>query len=221
MPSGNYKNILHRMMLLSLFMLSGVAFSQTQTQIQTPVVKDTIIISSLDFKSGNDGRAIKEITRSDAVDRAHRLGLSLHPDMPPVTSDRGFFLQKYQTVIPVKGYNKELIYKIYIDFFKYSGGDIRESSLLKFYISDRYGRKNYIGSASSEDIHGDNIFELAVPFDLSYTGSFDIIIQDCSDRTGFWGIWDIIVSSKKLRDLEKINIDTTPRMEEVKEKIFK
>jgi len=64
-------------------------------------------------------------------------------------------------------------------------------------------------------------FDVSVPFDLSYPGKFDIIIHEYSEKNGNWGIWDIVVTSKKINEIELMPIDSSGKMKEIESKIFK
>lgn len=182
---------------------------------------DTIIINTINIKSHTGEMPAESITFDEAKKWAHNAALTLLSDSPPVIDNCAFFLTNYQTIVPVKGYKKELMYKVYFDFLKYKEAAVPFNSILKIYIRDIYGNKRLAGTADLSYMTGKKIFEVSVPFDLSYPGSFDIIIQEYSDKTGCWGIWDIIVTSKKLNEIEITPVDSAEKIKGTEEKIFK
>ena len=182
---------------------------------------DTVIINSVNRKSHSGEIPVENVTFTEAKKWAYNTGLTLVPDSPPYVDNNAFFLTDYQTVVTVKGYKRELMYKIYIDFLKYRGKKLPFNSFLKFFIKDIYGNKRLAGTADLRYMYEGKIYEISVPFDLSYPGSFDIIIQEYSDKPGCWGIWDIIVSSKDLSEIKPVSVDSVEKIREVEEKIFK
>jgi hypothetical protein len=183
--------------------------------------KDTLINYSITARTTNGDMPAENVNFNNAKDWANNLSLTLIPDSPPVIDNSAFFLTNFQTVIPVTGYKKELMYKVFIDFLKYREAKVPFNSILKIYIRDINGNRKLVGIADLSYMTSKKIFEVPVPFDLSYPGRFDIIIQEYSGRTGCWGIWDIIVTSKKINEIELIPIDSTEKMKQSEEKIFK
>ena len=207
-----------RKSIIFLFILPIIItsiYSQNNTE------SDTIIINSINSKTQTGEMPAESVTFSDAKKWAHSVALTLVPDSPPVIDNSAFFLTNYQTVIPVSGYKKELMYKVFIDFLRYTEAKVPFNSLLKIYIRDIYNNKRHVGTADLSYMSDKKIFEVSVPFDLSYPGRFDIIIQEYSGKTGCWGIWDIIVTSKKISEIKITPLDSTEKIKETEEKIFK
>ncbi len=182
---------------------------------------DTMVINSINIRGEKGDIAAESVDFEYASRWAHSMHLVLLPDSPPAVDSRAFLLTQYQTVIPVSGYKKDLLYSIYFDFFKFSEKDLPFNTILKIYVRDIYGNKRLIGTADSRKMKEKKIFEVSVPFDLSYPGKFDIILNEYSEKTGNWGIWDIIISSKKLNEIEIIPADSTEKIKEIELKIFK
>jgi len=152
---------------------------------------------------------------------AYHTGLTLLADAPPVIDNRGFFIKQFQTEIPVGGYKKDLFYKAYFDFFRYKEKDVPFSSQLKFYIKDIYGNMRHVGTAQTSSLSDDKLFEIDIPYDLSYPGKFYIVIHQHAQKAENWGIWDIIVTSRKISELDEKFIKSLPKNEETKLKISK
>jgi hypothetical protein len=209
------KYILFLLMLPLIFINSGNIYSQVD------LLTDTVFINSVNIKTRIGDTLSGTVSYNEAKKWAYNFSLTLLPDSPPLIDNNAFFLTQYQTVIPVSGYNRELMYKIYIDFLRYSESSVPFSSRLKIYIRDIYGNKKLAGTADPGCMTAKKIFEIPVPFDLSYTGRFDIIIQEHSEKSGCWGIWDLIVSSRKLSEIEIKPVDSEKKIKEIEEKIFK
>ena len=182
---------------------------------------DTFIINSINLKTETGEITAESVDFKDASKSAHNENLMLAADAPPVIDNKAFYITQYQTVIPVAGYKKDLLYRVYFDFLRYNTGDIPFNSKLKIYIRDLYGNKRLIGTADSSYMSDKKIFDLSIPFDLSYPGKFDIIIHEYAVKSGAWGIWDIIVTSKKINEIEIMPIDSTEKIKEIEPKIFK
>lgn len=182
---------------------------------------DTVVINSITIKTETGESPAESVDFKDAANWAYNLRLSLSPDAPPVTDNKAFFITQYQTVIPVTGYKKELLYRIYFDFLRYKQNNVPFNTKLKIFVRDIYGNKRHIGTADLSYMSDKKIFEVSIPFDLSYPGRFDIIIHEYSGKTGNWGLWDIIVTSKKINEIEIMPIDSAEKIKEIEPKIFK
>jgi hypothetical protein len=182
---------------------------------------DTVVINSIMVKTETGESEAEMLDFKTVSEWANHLNLNLTPDAPPVVDGRGFFLSGYQTVIPVTGYKKDLMYRIYFDFLCYSQDALPFNSKLKIFIRDIYGNKRQVGTADVTYMSDKKKFEVTVPFDLSYPGRFDIIIHEYAGKAGNWGIWDIIVTSKKMNEIELMPIDSKSMIKEIDPKIFK
>ena len=164
---------------------------------------DTIVINSINIKKELNDIAVEIIDYKYAVTWAYNIGLTLLPDSPPVIDNKGFFINKFQIEIPVSGYNKDLIYKAYFDFFCYKEKNPPFDSKLKIYIRDIYDNEKYIATVEKNCMSADKLFAADIPYDLSYTGKFFIVIHEYARETGNWGLWDIIVTSRKIGELDE------------------
>jgi len=182
---------------------------------------DTVVINDFSIPSDSGVIPAEKVDFKDASIWAHNKGFTLVADSPPVIDNKALILTQYQTIIPVSGYKKDLLYRIYFDFLRFKQSDIVINSKLKIFIRDIYGNKHQVGVADSSYMSYNKIFEVSVPFDLSYPGKFDIIIHEYSVKTGNWGVWDIIVTSKKLDEIELIPVESAEKMKEIESKIFK
>lgn len=182
---------------------------------------DTIIINSINIITDTGERPAEPVNSREAIKWAHNNNLTLIRDAAPVTDNSAFLITQFQTFIPVSGYKKDRIYRLYIDFFKFEQNSIPFNTKLKIFVRDSFGNKREIAVADINCMREGKIFEAAIPFELSYTGKFDIILHEYSDRTGNWGIWDIIVTSRKLTEVEYIPPESTEKIREFEPKIFK
>jgi len=182
---------------------------------------DTIVINSINIKKGVNETAVEIVDYKNASMWAYNIGLTLLPDSPPVIDNKGFFLNQFQTEIPVSGYKRDLFYKAYFDFFRYKESNLPFNSKLKIYIRDIYGNTKHVGTVETSFMSGNKLFELDIPYDLSFPGKFFIIIHEYAQKTENWGIWDIIVTSRKINELDGNLIKSLLKNEETKLKISK
>jgi hypothetical protein len=211
--SGKYINFF--IVPALILMITGFIYSQDIPE------RDTIIINSVKIKTDTGTSDSESVDFKDAFNWAYNLRLTLTPDAPPLADNKAFFITQYRTVIPVSGYKKDLLYRIYFDFLRYTQDSVPFNSKLKIFIRDMYGNERQIGTADTRYMSDKKIFEVSIPFDLSYPGKFDIIIHEYSGKTGNWGIWDIIVTSKKINEIEIMPIDSADKIKEIEPKIFK
>ena len=201
--------------ILILFHAYIPAYSQITPE------SDTIIINSVNFKKDGADIPVEITDFKNATMWGYNIGLTLLPDAPPVIDNKGFFIKQFQIEIPVTGYNKNLFYKAYFDFFRYKEKSLPFDSKLKIYIRDMYGNIKHVGTAETDCLTGNNLFAVDIPYDLSYTGKFDIIIHEYSRKTETWGIWDIIVTSRKISEIDENFVKSLLKNEDAKLKISK
>lgn len=208
--------------LLKIFLVFTFYFFLLQSGYSQVVTEsDTVIINSINVKTETGEIPAESVDFKDAANWAYNAHLNLVPDAPPVIDNKAFFITQYQTVIPVTGYKRELLYRVNFDFLRYTQSMIPYNTKLKIFIKDIYGNKRQVGTADVTCMSDKKRFEVLVPFDLSYPGRFYIIIQEYAEKTGNWGIWDIIVTSKKIDELEIMPIDSPAKINEIEPKIFK
>jgi hypothetical protein len=182
---------------------------------------DTIIINSINFKKGANDIPAEIVNYKDAAEWAYNIGLTLMSDAPPMVDNKGFFIKQLHIEIPVSGYKKDLFYKAYFDFFRYKEKSLTFDSKLKISIKDIYGNIRYVKTADTGCLTGNKMFEIDIPYDLSYTGKFYIVIQEYAQKTGNWGIWDIIVTARKINEIDENFVKSLLKNEETKLKISK
>jgi len=195
----------YRIILISVFTVISPAepvLTQGVNSLSGQAGTDTVIINSVNSPPETSGDALvyyidyKKINEWAATNRTEAM-----PDSPPVTDGTAFFIVKPRIEIPVKGIEKGAVYRLYIDFVRYSRPFKTANSMLRISIKDIYGNTQHIASINETFFLSGEIFETEIPFNLSNPGSFTIIIQEYSDRPGQWGIWDIIVSSKGVDEI--------------------
>lgn len=183
--------------------------------------KDTFIINEI--ASPPDSSSDCLVTYLDYKkinDWATTLRMSAIEDSLPLTDGKAFFIVHPQITVPVNGLKKGERYFLYIDFVRYTGKSSPVNSTLKIFIEDYKGNREHVKTIEYSSVFTDKLFKTEIPFNLSNSGVFNIIIEEYSAKTGYWGIWDMIVSSKKIEDIEQINIDNRPELKEDKPKIF-
>ena len=77
-----------------------------------------------------------------------------------------------------------------------------------------------IAEVNRQILKENKIFETLIPYELSYTGRFDIIVREYSDVPGKWGIWDMIITEKKIDRIDIIKPDRSEKIKEFVPKIF-
>ena len=204
-------------LLVSAFILFSSGFVHSQIISES----DTVVINSINVKTETGESEAKIVDFKAAFEWAFSAHLTLTADAPPVVDGKAFFITQYQTVIPVTGYKKDLLYSIHFDFLRYNQNTPPFNTKLKIFVRDIYGNKRHIGTADLTYMSDKKKFEVSIPFDLSYPGRFDIIIHEYAGNTGNWGIWDIIVTSKKINEIELMHIDSRSIIKEIEPKIFK
>jgi hypothetical protein len=152
-----------------------------------PDTSSDALVSYIDYRSINN--------------RAKSLKLTAVEDSAPYIDNTAFFLVHPRIEIPVSGLEKGKRYSIFIDFVRYRGKKIHIDGILKIFIKDAYGNEQLIGTVTPSLFYSDKIFTMEIPFNLSYSGSFTIIMHEYSVKTGNWGLWDIIVTSKSLDEI--------------------
>ena len=183
---------------------------------------DTVIINEVSGPPDSSSDAVVNYLNYQKVNEwALTLKMTAINDNPPVTDGIAFFPVHPQIEISVKNLKKGERYFIYIDFVKYLNGKVDIDSTLKIFVQDIYGKRSLISQYRFSSLFSDKIFKAEIPFNLSNPGSFTIIIQEHSAKTGYWGIWDIIVSSRGIEDITPLNIDKRQEMKETGPKIFK
>lgn len=188
---------------------------------QNSFESDTIIINSINNKTDKGDVPAESVDFKEAENWAYNSHLVLMPDAPPVVDNKAFFITSNPSIIPVSGYKRELFYKIYFDFLRYNQKNVPFNTKLKIFIRDIYGNKRLVGIATTDCMSDNKLFEVSIPFDLSYPGKFDIIIHEYSGKFGNWGIWDIIITSKKINEIEVMPINSVEKIKEIEPKIFK
>ena len=144
-----------------------------------------------------------------------------YEDSAPFIDGLAFFMPDFYSEFTVENYDRELIYKIVIDFVKYKGSQKPINSLLKIWGRDISGRMILIAEINQEILKERELFEVLIPYELSSPGRFDIIIREYSDTPGKWGIWDIIVTARKIQQIDIQKPDISGKMKSVEQKIFK
>lgn len=152
-----------------------------------PDTSSDALVSYIDYRSINN--------------RAKSLKLTAVEDSAPYVDNTAFFLVHPRIEVPVSGLEKGKRYNIFVDFVRYRGKKIHIDGILKIFIKDAYGNEQLIGIVNPTILNSDKIFTREIPFNLSYSGSFTIIMHEYSVKTGNWGIWDIIVTSKSLDEI--------------------
>lgn len=148
-------------------------------------------------------------------------GLKIKADAPPVIDGMAFYTPDYSAEFRVEGYDRERDYRLFIDFVKYEGKIQPLNSLLKIWGRGASGKMFLVAEINQNILAEDKIFETLIPYELSSPGRFDIIVREYSDTPGKWGIWDMIVTDKRVDLIEIIRPDASEKMKEIEPKIFK
>lgn len=184
-----------------------------------PGVKDTVIINPLDAEiSGSrlqfiSYEAIAKFWKPERVQVAEDLG--------PVVDNIAFYMPAYSAVFKVGGYDRELNYRLALDIVKFRSKPRPLNSLLKIWGRNSSGRMFLLAELNENNLTDKKIFETLIPYELSYPGSFDIIVKEYSDLPGRWGIWDVIITARRIDQIEAVKPDTSVKMKETELKIFK
>lgn len=192
--------------------------AKTSESNNTPL-PDIIIINPSE-KDVTTNRLYK-INYTEISKWAKPQGLKVKEDALPVIDGLAFYTPDFFAEFKVEGYDRNREYKIYIDFVRFEGGKININSLLKIWGRDYSGKMFFIAEIKKEILEENKIFDAIIPYELSSPGRFDIIVREYSDTPGKWGIWDIIITDKKIDHIELIRPDASEKMKEIDPKIFK
>jgi len=207
---------------LFLILLLSIPALALESDSQAAITgQDIVIINEIAGppETSNDS-LVRYIDYRTINSRAKSMKLETVEDSAPYIDNMAFFLVHPRIECPVTGLSKGKNYSIYIDFVRYRGRKITFDGLLKISIKDIYGNEQLIGSVDSSYLYSDKIFSREIPFNLSYSGGFTIIIHEYSMKTGNWGIWDIIVTSKSISEIGQVKSETTPQIMDSGTKIF-
>lgn len=186
--------------------------------VQTPV--NMIIINPL-YNSDTSTNRLYKIDYAAITKWAKPLGLKVKEDAPPVIDGIAFYIPDFFADFKAEGYDRSREYKLYIDFVRFDGETKYINSLLKIWGRDVAGKMYLIAEINSKILREDKIFETIIPYELSSPGTFDIIVREYSDTPGKWGIWDMIITDKRVDRIEIIKPDASEKMKEIEPKIFK
>ena len=184
-----------------------------------PEIKDTVIINPLNSEiTGNRLQFIsyEEIARFWKFKR-----VQVAEDSGPVLDNIAFYMPAYSAVFKVGGYDRELNYRLALDIVKFRSKPGPLNSLLKIWGRNSAGRMFLLAELNENNLTDKKIFETLIPYELSYPGSFDIIVKEYSDLPGRWGIWDVIITARRIDQIETVKPDTSVKMKETELKIFK
>jgi len=183
-----------------------------------PFRSDLIIINPLD---GNPSiNRLDKINYTEIARWAKSQGLNLKADAPPVIDDVAFFTPDYFAEFKIEGYDRNREYRLYIDFVRFDRESAYFNSLIKILGRDSKGKMYLIAEVNRQRLKENKIFETLIPYELSYPGRFDIIVREFSDTPGKWGIWDMIITDKKIDRIDIIKPDRSEKIKEIVPKIF-
>lgn len=187
---------------------------------ETASVLQDIIIINPSYTESAAGRLYR-INSAEISKWSKPKGLILKEDAPPVVDGIAFYTPDFFGQFKVDGYDRSRNYKLYIDFVRFSGEIKPVNSLLKIWGRDLSGKMFLIASLNQVFLAEDKIFETLIPYELSSPGRFDIIVREYSDTPGKWGIWDMIITDKRVDRIEIIKPEASEKMKEIDPKIFK
>lgn len=183
------------------------------------VPADVIIINPLD--GDLSANRLYKINYAAISKWAKPQGFNVKMDAPPVIDGVAFYTPDFFAEFKVEGYDRNREYKLYIDFVRFEGETSYINSILKIWGRDSSGKMYLIAEINRQILNKDKIFETLIPYELSYPGSFNIIVREYSDTPGKWGIWDMIITDKELEQIELTRPDASERLKEIEPKIFK
>ncbi len=179
---------------------------------------DVIIINPL--KAGDSRNRLYFFNYSELIKLSRPDGLKVYKDSPPVIDELAFFTPDYYAEFRIDGYDRNLIYRLIIDFVQYKGDLKPMNSILKIWGRNITGKMFLISELDYRILTQQKLFETLIPYELSSYGRFDIIVREYSDSPGKWGIWDIIVTDKRASQLEIVKPDASEKIKDTKVKIF-
>lgn len=136
-------------------------------------------------------------------DKIYRWGLSsgvhIEKDAPPVVDNLASYITKNQSSINFENLDRYKDYSIYIDFVKYKGKSRNINSRLKIYADN-----NLIDEIRWGELSNFNYYYLKIPRKYNYDGKIKFDFVEIDSVGGFWGIWDVIISSDGLPKIKKV-----------------
>ena len=122
--------------------------------------------------------------------------MTLIDDKKPVANRKASFVAPAGATFKVYGLKPHVTYNLWIDFVSYKFTKMPGiSSRLKIYADNRQIDEIVWGNYNTE-----TMYKIEIPLDLTYDGEVSILIKEFSLNYGYWGMWDLIISSGDLPD---------------------
>ena len=138
-------------------------------------------------------------TKMDIYDWGRMKNLQMINDKGPVIDNKAFFVSKYGSKIVIKNEDlkKGRQFKAYFDFVTYRDFNVNDyPSRLKLTMFNPVTGFRIEKELKIGDIDERKLYQLDVPYELTSGGYFEILFREFSPRTGYWGIWDLIITDR-------------------------
>jgi hypothetical protein len=125
-------------------------------------------------------------------------GVYLIEDRGPVVDGSAAYVSSKGSKVVLTGIKRGCFYRLWIDFvgFRlYGKRDLTE--VLRIYIGREDKGYRLLKVIRFSDLDSGKMEYIDIPYGMTVHDTFEIVFGDYSVRNGFWGIWDIILTTER------------------------
>ena len=114
--------------------------------------------------------------------------LEVVPDSQPVVDKTAAFVSHYVSKAEIRNLDPNRNYNLYIDFVSYRGGDGGITSRL---VVSAEGE--HLAEFSFGDTKAAGYYRIAIPRNIIFDGTLELLFEEAATTSGVWGIWDMVL----------------------------
>ncbi len=123
-------------------------------------------------------------------------GIYLIEDRGPFVDNRAAYVSSRGSKIRLKNIKRGCFYRLWIDFVGFRlYGKRGESEVLRIFIGSEDAGYSLLKVIKFPDLDSSKMQYIDIPYEMTVHDTLVIVFGDYSARNGFWGIWDIILTS--------------------------
>jgi hypothetical protein len=117
-------------------------------------------------------------------------------DRGPVVDGSAAYVSSRGSEIVLRNIKQGCFYRLWIDFvgFRFSG-EKNIAEVLRIYIGREDKGYRLLKVIRSIDLHSSKMEYIDIPYGMTQNDTFHIVFGDYSTRNGFWGIWDMVLTT--------------------------
>jgi hypothetical protein len=158
------------------------------------------------------------VTRRELAVWGADRGFVLDDDHEPVVDNIAAYVSRPGSAVAVRGLERGVRYRAWIDFVRFRYGAEEPASLLKIFVDAPGAGRHTVASLVPGDIT-DGYMHVDIPVELSSRGTVELVFMEYARQPGSWGVWDIVVTNGldlpgrgSLPGLETINLEINDRI---------